>query len=147
MKKLILIWFIFLPFLHQSQEIPPLNKKVIEFCDKSMGKKVDRGECWDLAKNALDFAKASWDYPFAFGTPIDPLKDSVFPGDIIQFERVKLSDGAYYPQHTAIIYEVIGKGNYIIAHQNFNGIRKVTKKELNINLITKGNIDFYRPKN
>jgi hypothetical protein len=48
--------------------------------------------------------------------------------------------------HTAIVYNVIDKGVYEIAHQNtqFSG-RKVGISTLNLNHIVKGKTYFYRP--
>ena len=99
-----------------AQTIPPLNEKVIEYCNSQMNKKVDRGECWDLAKHALDHANAKWTPPYTFGEKVNFKKDEIFPGDIIQFVNVKLTfkNGyATYPHHTAIVYEVLADGELI----------------------------------
>ncbi|MCK5281717.1 MAG: hypothetical protein KAK04_24365, partial [Cyclobacteriaceae bacterium] len=83
----------------------------------------------------------------------NPKKDKIFPGDVIQIENVTLEykkGNAIYTEtmthHTAIIYEVLGKSHYKIAHQNtsFSG-RKVGVSELNMNYNKKGKITFYRP--
>lgn len=132
-------------FIAQT-ELTPLNKKTVEFCTKSMGKKVDRGECWDLAKFALDYAGATWEAPFDFGKIVNPKKDTILEGDIIQFEKVKLSNGTSFPHHTAIVYKVLSSGKYLIAHQNFNNTKKVSTLELDLSLLTKGSITFFRPK-
>jgi hypothetical protein len=49
-------------------------------------------------------------------------------------------------QHTAIVYKVIEKGVYEIAHQNtqFSG-RKVGVNTLNLNHVIEGDYYFYRP--
>ena len=73
-------------------------------------------------------------------------KETILVGDIIQFEKVKLSNGTTYPHHTAIVYEVLGSGKYLIAHQNFANVRKVTTRELDLSILLKGSIEFYRPK-
>ena len=123
-----------------------VNPKIIEFCKKSMGKKIDRGECWDLAKFALDYANADWNSPYDFGIIVDPNEANIIEGDIIQFENVKLSNRTTFPHHTAIVYQVLEPKKYIIIHQNFNSVKKVSTLELDLNLLTKGSITFYRPR-
>ena len=141
-----------------NANIPCLNQKVIEYVDSVIGKKVDRGECWDLAAAALDHAGAYLDRSsqksiYIFGKELNAKKDEIFPGDIIQLENVKLEyikGNVIYTEtmihHTAIIYEILGEGHYKIAHQNtnFSG-KKVGISELNINYNKKGTITFYRP--
>lgn len=148
-QKIILCLLIGLaiPTLSQAQNtLPDVNSKIIEFCTKSMGKKIDRGECWDLAKFALDYAQADWTSPYDFGTIVNPKKERIIEGDLIQFENVKLSNGTNFPHHTAIVYKVIESNKFIIIHQNFNNVRKVSTLELDLNLMTKGSITFYRPR-
>ena len=50
------------------------------------------------------------------------------------------------PHHTAIIYEILGKDHYKIAHQNtsFSG-KKVGVSELKMSYIKKGKVTVYRP--
>ena len=136
-----------------QNNIPELNKEIIKYVKSVKGKKVDRGECWDLANQALKLVDADWDKEYVYGNRIDPKTDKVFPGDLIQFENVKVKyteGNATYTElmthHTAIVYKVLEKGVYEIAHQNtqFSG-RKVGISKLNINYIVKGKIYFYRP--
>lgn len=154
MKLIIISLVLFL----NSNTVPGINKKVVEYVDTVIGKKVDRGECWDLAAAALDYAGAYLDRSskssiYIFGKVIDPKKESVYPGDIIQIENMKLeySKGNMVftetmTHHTAIIYSVEGNDIYKIAHQNtsFSG-KKVGISELNMSNVKKGNIIFYRP--
>ena len=142
-----------------NNNIPDLNIKVVEFVDSVKGEKVARGECWDLAAAALDHAGAYLDRSnqkslYIFGKELNPNKDKIFPGDIIQIENVKIEyskGNMIYTEnmthHTAIIYEVREKGIFSIAHQNtsFSG-KKVGISELNLNDIKNGEIIFYRPK-
>lgn len=137
----------------RGQEMPTMNKEIIRYVESVIGQQVDRGECWDLAYQALNRVEADWDGRFKYGKKVDPLKDKIFPGDLIQFDNVKIQykegNTTYTEtmgQHTAVVYEVLGKGRYRIAHQNtsFSG-RKVGISKLNIHHIVKGDIDFYRP--
>lgn len=144
--------------LFSNKDIPPINQQVVSYVNSVIGQKVDRGECWDLASGALNYAGAYLDRSsqktiYVFGEIINPKKEAIYPGDIIQFENVKIEyvkdDGIYtetMPHHTAIIYEVLGKDHYKIAHQNtsFSG-RKVGLSELKMDFVKKGDIIFYRP--
>ncbi|MEI7983817.1 MAG: hypothetical protein WCI71_19375, partial [Bacteroidota bacterium] len=107
----------------------------------------------DLAAEALNSLNAEWDKKYRFGREIDFRDECVYPGDIIQFEKVKVKyreGNRQYEEtmyhHTAIIREVKGKGLYILAHQNtaFSG-RKVGLSDLDLKNITKGKFKIYRP--
>ena len=150
--------YLFILFFLSNAEIPSLNQKVVSYVDTVIGKKVDRGECWDLAAAALDHAGAYLDRSnkkniYVFGKEINPKKENVFPGDIVQLENVKIEytkgNGIYtesMAHHTAIIYEVLEKDHYKIAHQNtsFSG-KKVGISKLKMSYIKKGKITVYRP--
>ncbi len=154
MNKLILALILLLG----SAEIPSLNKKVINFVDSVIGEKVGRGECWDLAAAALDHAGAYLDRSnqkdiYVFGKKLNPTKDQIYPGDILQIENLKLEyteGNTIYTEnmshHTAIIYEIIDRDQFKIAHQNtsFSG-RTVGVSILNMQNIKKGKVIFYRP--
>jgi hypothetical protein len=154
-KKIILLSVFALLLINRTiaQEIPTLNKEIVEYVESVIGKKVDRGECWDLANQALIKVDADWDRQYVYGNRIDHEKDKVYPGDLIQFKNVtvRYTEGnvtytELMAHHTAIVYKVLGKGVFEIAHQNteFSG-RKVGLSELNTNHIIKGKVYFYRP--
>lgn len=132
----------------KAQETSALAKKILAFCDANKGKKVGKGECWDLAKEALNSAGATWTPPYEFGKALTK-KDVVLPGDIIQFEKVRIEypDGAWkeIPHHTAIIYKVSETNKYTIAEQNANGKRFVQLSEIDLSYIKKGRYTIYRP--
>lgn len=148
------IFLVFFCFNGVSQDsIPELNKKVIDFVKTTIGKQVDRGECWDLANKALTLIKADWDLQYKYGNPVNHKKETVYPGDIIQFEGVKVKykkGNTTYTEsmdhHTAIVYRVISPGVFELAHQNtgFSG-RKVGLSTLDISTIIKGKMSIYRP--
>lgn len=141
-----LLFNVFSVFSQENIELPDVNAKVLEYCKKSMGKKVGRGECWDLAKFALDYAQAKWEPPYNYGEVVNPKTTQILAGDIIQFEKVKTTDGTVYPHHTAIVFEVLGKDNFLIVHQNIDNVKKVMTTKLDLSQVKKGSIDFYRPK-
>ncbi len=151
-------YFLFTIFFSWGSGEPKLNKMIIEYIDTVIGRQVDRGECWDLAAAALDYAGAYLDRSnqkniYVFGKKINPKKDRVYPGDIIQLENIKLEyqigntiHTETMTHHTAIVYEVLGKNHYKVAHQNtnFSG-RKVGVSEIDLNNTKKGKVIFYRP--
>lgn len=130
-----------------------VNERVLGFVERHMGKKVGRGECWDLAAEALNTSGAVWDGSYGWGVVIEPGKDSILPGDIIQFKDVELEweDGnsrnrMTMPHHTAVVVEVKAPGVFVIAHQNFGPIgRKVGTTDLVLAHVKKGRTTFYRP--
>ncbi len=159
LKKAILILLVFvgwnIPYrtLASSDSLPELNQKIIAFVNSKMKKKVGRGECWDLAAFALNDAGAAWNGKLKFGRLLDPQTETVLPGDIIQFEGVKIKyekAGAKYKEvlnhHTGIIYVVRGDNRYDIANQNTSQYgRKVGISFIDLNLVTTGKYFIYRP--
>ena len=141
-----------------NEDIPELNRKVIKYVDSVIGEQVETGECWDLAAMALADAGAFLDRTskatlYDFGEMVNPRKDVIYPGDIVQFENVELQykDGnaivtESMSHHTAIVYEVIANGHYKLAHQNtsFSG-RKVGVSEFKLENVVKGDLIFFRP--
>lgn len=133
--------------------IPELNKKIIAFIKTKIKKKVGNGQCWTLAQQALNSVDAKWDGLYVYGNLLNPKTDCIYPGDIIQFEKIKIEytngNGWYQEEmghHTAIIYKVNAKGNYDLADQNFGKGRKrvgITNHE--IKNITQGEFFIYRP--
>ena len=136
-----------------QENIPELNRRIIEYVESVIDKKVDRGECWDLAYQALNRFNAEWDGKFQYGKLINPKWEPVLPGDIIQFKNVKIryqitntTYTEFMKQHTAIVYKVKRKNTFTIAHQNteFSG-RKVGLSDLNLAHVVKGDVKIYRP--
>jgi len=133
---------------------PELNQKIISFVNANMGKRIGKGECWDVVAAALNSVGAKWDKRFNFGKPVDYKKDCVFPGDIIQLNDAMMHDepvkGVHvydeYPQHSAIIIEVKNTGEYILADQNYGiGKNKLNTHPINLKNLAKGTVKVYRP--
>jgi hypothetical protein len=156
MKKLALL--LLLSSFTFKTELPELNAKIITYLDSVMGKKVDRGECWDLAAGALAYSGAYFDRSSMktvtiYGRELNYKKEEVLPGDLIQFENVELAwkDGnttykETMGQHTAVVYKVNGPLNYEIAHQNTGQWgKKVGVSNLDLNNLAKGKLWIYRP--
>lgn len=158
MKSLLILLFLSYPFLSSDQS--GINSKVIDYVNQNMGKKVGRGECWDLAAEALAYSNAYFDRrsvktAMIYGRELDPSKDKILPGDMIQFKKVKMKwqeGNTIYqaelgmPDHTAIVYKVNGTGDYEIAHQNTGEWgRKVGVNNFKLDRVTGGKLKFYRP--
>ncbi len=156
MKYLLL--FFYFSFIVSGTEIPELNQKIVTYLDSVMGKKVSRGECWDLAAGALEYSGAYFDRSsqksvLIYGRRLNPDKEEVFPGDLIQFENVQVQwkDGAStftenMGHHTAVVYKVNGSGDYQIAHQNTSSWgKKVGVSTFKLDRVKKGKVMIYRP--
>ncbi len=143
--------------IYAQDSIPEANKNIVKYVETVIGKKVDYGECWDLANEALILVNADWDRKFKYGKLLNPNKDTIYPGDIIQFKNVLIETRTEtakgleikqetMDQHTAIVHKVYAKGEYEIAHQNtaFSG-RKVGLSRLVLKNIKRGKIFIYRP--
>jgi hypothetical protein len=147
--------------IHSDRDLPKnipglyLNDKVFAYANGVIGKTIGSGECWDLAQEALDTNGADWSRPMNYGILLDPDKDRIRPGDIIQFKSVRLQSklpngGMMYrtigaPDHTAIIISVEREKKYKLAHQNLDGKRYVITSEVDLNNMTAGKYWIYRP--
>ena len=136
-----------------ADSLPVLNRAIVAFVVDHMGRKVDRGECWDLAAGALNQARARWDGAYAFGRLLDWRKDTILPGDIVQFERVTVErrtadrmERLSFGHHTAVIMTVHGRGSFTLGHQNFGKAgRKVSLLDLEMAQVRAGKVVIYRP--
>ncbi len=136
----------------QCDSIPDLNKLIVKLAESKLKKKVGRGECWDLAQYVLNESGANWDRNMNFGKVLAK-NECVMPGDIIQFEKVKVKftndEGTFteaMPHHTAIVYAVKSKDEVELIHQNtsYTGM-KVGISGLKFSTIISGKYTIYRP--
>lgn len=156
MRLLIIVFFLSIgAYAQDCDSIPKLNKDVLKFALEKKGKKVDRGECWDLIKYALDAADVKWDGLEGYGTEISWKKDCVYPGDIIRFDKVKITykiGNTTYTEtmhhHVAVIYEIKNKDEWLVLDQNTeqNG-KKVGISTVRITALKSGKVRVYRPGN
>ncbi|NJM93938.1 MAG: hypothetical protein HC842_04065 [Cytophagales bacterium] len=144
--------------LFKREKLPELNQKIVDYVATVIGTQVDRGECWDLAAAALTYSGAYFDRStekavLIYGRRVDPKKEPVLPGDLMQLENVVLQytkgNASYTEQmahHTAIIYQVKENGELELAHQNtgFWG-RKVGLSAFDLHHLKKGKVYIYRP--
>lgn len=137
----------------QGGELPVTNQRIVDFVRAHEGQKVGRGECWDLAAEALNAAGAKWNGAYDFGTLVDWKRNDVLPGDIVQFANVEIEyregnaiSREQYGQHTAVVMVVNGRGDYVIAQQNMRPIgKKVATGPLRMSNVRAGKLTFYRP--
>lgn len=136
-----------------------LGPRIAKYIRSKKGVSIGRGECWDAAQSALDLNGAFWKRTFEYGRKVGQ-SEAVRPGDILQFRelRLELRDvddqgrkrvrrfNIGNPDHTSIVLEVLGKGRYVVAHQNVNGIRHMLVEELDLTMNRiGGNYEVYRP--
>lgn len=151
----ILVLLLSLPLLLAAQSLSDTPEAVARYAEAHLGRKVGRGECWDLAQHALNEAGARWDGYYGFGEKLDTTTVPVQRGDVVQFEGVVVErrTGSSLTQetmghHTAIVLSVGASGRYTLAHQNFGrGGRKVSRYELVMADVKRGSITFFRPLN
>ena len=132
--------------------LPDLNREILEFVNSKMNKKVGRGECWDLAAEALNSTGAKWNGKMQFGRRLEK-GEPILPGDIIQFEGVKIKyreTNARYTQvmkhHTGIVHSMKGQRQFDMANQNTGEKgRKVSITYIDLEQITSGHYFIYRP--
>lgn len=136
-----------------ATELPSINQRIVQHVLAQKGKKVGRGECWDLAAEALNAAGAKWDGMYKYGEVVDWKKNEVLPGDIVQMANVQvehkegnMSRREFYGKHTAVVIAVRGRGDFSLAHQNVDPVgRKVGFSDLNTDDVRSGKLVFYRP--
>lgn len=151
-KKLLVFFLLFFTCILGSAQTPELNQRIITWVESRMNSRVGSGDCWDLAKEVLNSNDCKWDGQYEFGKLINPRRDTVYPGDFIQFYDVQIQFNKndtvvkeQYPRHTAIVWQVKPNNEYIIAHQNYNHMRIVTLSCFKLATIRTGYVKFYRP--
>lgn len=128
-------------------DLPPLNEEVLKFASNNLGHKVGRGECWDLADQALRASGAEPARGYVFGERIDV--DDVIPGDILQFTSARFDEPGYWvlmgtPNHTAVV-QAVDEQRLFILQQNFSGKRYVTTYDFTPGNMTSGTLEAFRP--
>lgn len=136
----------------EQQKLPEINSRIVSLLDSLEGKTVYRGECWDLAKFVLNKTGAAWNGRLKFGREYNYKKHDILPGDIVQFtsavfvEETETTTKTWrMVKHTAVVYKVLDKNKLILAEQNSDGKRFVTKSMINLDNLRHGKVSFYRP--
>jgi hypothetical protein len=128
-----------------------LGSRVVDFAKAHLDEKVGNGECWTLAFEALQAARARLPGRNGYGVYVfgkEVRLNDLQPGDVLQMEKVRIegSEGTTwtFPHHTVIVEKVSGK-SVTLLHQNFGGKLKVHRLSLNLGEKTAGTIQAYRP--
>lgn len=117
MKIINVIYFLVISFSVLSQRLPENNKKIINYVDDNIGKKVGDGVCQTLVDRSLKSVDKHWDKKYIktfYGVKID--HSEIIPGDILIFKGVR-DTRMIALSHIAIVYK-IEDGNIYIAEQN-----------------------------
>lgn len=133
--------------------IPQINLLILDYAESKLKSRVGSGQCWDFPAAALNYVNAQWDGMMNFGIMINPEKECIYPGDIIQFEGVEVDYSEngnrtieFMGPHTAIIYKVYSQNRIDLIHQNFGrSAKKVGVTDLDFRNVTKGKFTIYRP--
>jgi hypothetical protein len=128
-------------------QFPPLNRAILAYAEFSLGAQVTNGECSSLASEALKECNGKpivfQGKTYVWGRELKP-GEPVLPGDIVQYEGVKFTNGAA-PHHTSVVRKVLAPGKYEILEQNVNGVKKVQPGKLDMATVKEGTIVIYRP--
>ncbi|CAH2350473.1 altered inheritance of mitochondria protein 3 [[Candida] railenensis] len=136
---------------------------VAGWCEHHYGQQVGRGECWDLAHDALEKGCGKHAFVSTYyhhGYPILQLDDGsvtsgphddIKRGDILQFKSCIFVDAALgqtktvgMPDHTSVVLSNDGN-SILVAEQNVNNVRTVVQGTYNLRHMTKGQVTAYRP--
>ena len=149
-----------------------LNTNVLNFAASHLHQKVGGGECAHLANEALRVAGADFvghdpnnNGDFTWGTLVTTVtsgRDSspaaaCRPGDIIQFQNVRLANGWNAAQHTAIVAAVDSHGRPTQVYEQNVGVNgkgpgsgahdrtdRLDTLAVNANTLTSGTVHIYR---
>lgn len=139
-----------------------IGNQLVQYAQNRLGKKVGRGQCWDLPFHALQGVGAKTPHDlgedlYVWGEEIS-LSEAT-KGDILQFEDVvirrewndgdktKWEEWSFRPRHSAIIEAKSGVF-YTLLNQHIRRQEKVTRLAripLGSEFITRGSIRAYRP--
>jgi hypothetical protein len=128
-------------------KVPPINRAILDFTYAQFGKQVNDGECAMLVIDALKSAGAQnirhEGKTYIWGKVVKA--GEAKPGDVVQLEGARFSNGVSASHHTQIISRVLGAGVFEVLEQNANGRRTVGTGQLNLKLLTRGTVVIYRP--
>jgi hypothetical protein len=123
-------------------------KKIAAYCVANKGRKVGNGECWTLANEAFKYAgaKRPGSDLRVWGRRVDPAKEGLKAGDVIEFQNARLSDNSYITaaNHTVVVVEGGPQSHFVIAEQNW-GKKTVRFHTLDLTKVSSGKVSVYRP--
>lgn len=121
--------------------------RIAAYCIAQSGRKVGNGECWTLADEAFKSAgtKRPGHDMRVWGRVVDPSREVVKPGDVVEFRSARFSDGIVTGSaHTAVVVKSGTEGKFTIAEQNW-GKKTVRFREMTSTNLIGGEMVVYRP--
>jgi hypothetical protein len=121
--------------------------RIAAYCIAQKGRKVGNGECWTLADEAFKSAGARrpGSDMRVWGRRVDPAREAIKPGDVVEFRSARFSDGIITgSEHTAVVVEGGSQEAFTIAEQNW-GRKTVRFREMNATTLVSGKLMIYRP--
>jgi hypothetical protein len=120
--------------------------RIASYCVAQRGRSVGNGECWTLADEAFKSAGARrpGSDMRVWGRVVNPAKESLKPGDVIEFQSAWFTDGTITGSaHTAVVVKGGGWEHATIAEQNW-GKKNVRIREMNLAGLRSGIFKVYR---
>ena len=141
---LAVLTFIFHPEMSEAAT----GSSIAGFCKANAGKKVGDGQCWALANEA--FKAVGKNRPTkdmrVWGRLVNFSKESVQPGDIVEFQSARFSEGIITgSNHTAVVVQGGSPAKFTVAEQNVSGRKKVSFREMSLKTLVAGKVMVYRP--
>jgi hypothetical protein len=121
--------------------------RIAGYCVAQKGRKVGNGECWTLADEAFKSAGARrpGSDMRVWGRRVDPAQEMIKPGDVVEFQSARFSDGIITGSaHTAVVVKGGSQENFTIAEQNW-GRKTVRFREMSVKTLVAGKVTIYRP--
>lgn len=128
-----------------AANVPPLNRKVVDFCAKNFGKQVGGGSHHDLAVEALAAAGARRTAVYAHGRKLGAL-DSPLPGDVIRIVDARFRGNGRWRtigNGTAIVETVESPTVLAALHQKDKAVGRTTFR---LHEKQDGLVEIYRPR-
>ena len=131
-----------------ENNIPPLNRAVVEFARKALGTCVREGDCTHLPEDCLKAAGVGKRGIYRWGRELGP-REPWLPGDILQMERtsVKMYKASRYLVHHSAVIDEISHDAVTVLHQNAYPKGKIVQREAWPIAGIKGYLVAYRPWN
>lgn len=149
-----------------SPKLPPLNEKIVAYCEAQMGRQVGTGQCADLAQQALlsfgaaDRSSRAPDAPnpgdYVWGRRVATLAagrqdtSAILPGDVVQYRDVVFEHRTRFgwsqsraAHHTSIV-AAVRPGTITVYEQNVSGRMTVAKADLALGDLKSGTLWVYR---
>lgn len=120
---------------------------IARWCRAQEGRKVGNGECWTLANEAFMAVGARRPGPDmrVWGREIDPSREGVKAGDVLEFRNARFSNGMITgAEHTAVVVGGGPQTRFTIAEQNW-GKKTVRIVEMDLTKRVSGKVRVYRP--